>query len=111
AYCCYDLATAADGAGADVLLYDLHPLTLGPDWRSFERTLARGATAAVVAHLYGHPVDLRQAQALADSAGSILIEDAAQGVGARYDGRPLGSFGGMSLLSFGRGKGLTGGGG
>ncbi len=52
-------------------------------------------SAVVVAHLYGHPVDLRQAQALADAAGSILIEDAAQGVGARYDGRPLGSFGGI----------------
>ncbi len=43
AYCCYDLATAADGAGADVLLYDLDPLTLGPDWSSFERTLGRGS--------------------------------------------------------------------
>jgi len=111
AYCCYDLATAADGAAVDVLLYDLDPHTLGPDWNSFESTLNRGASAVVIAHLYGHPVDVHQAQALADSAGSILIEDAAQGVGARYDGHPLGSFGGMAILSFGRGKGLTGGGG
>ena len=111
AYCCYDLATATDGAGVDVLLYDIDPITLGPDWDSFERTLGRGATAVVVAHLYGHPIDLRQAQALADRSGAILIEDAAQGVGARYDNRPLGSFGGLAILSFGRGKGLTGGGG
>ena len=111
AYCCYDLATATDGAGVDVLLYDMDPFTLGPDWDSYERTLGRGATAVVVAHLYGHPVDLRQAQALADRSGAILIEDAAQGVGARYDNRPLGSFGGIAILSFGRGKGLTAGGG
>ncbi|HEY7026822.1 MAG TPA: DegT/DnrJ/EryC1/StrS family aminotransferase [Gemmatimonadales bacterium] len=111
AYCCYDIATAADGAEADVLLYDLDPHTLGPDWDSLERTLAVGPAAVVVAHLYGHPVDIHMAQTRADSAGSLLIEDAAQGIGASYEGQPLGSFGAMSVLSFGRGKGLTGGGG
>jgi dTDP-4-amino-4,6-dideoxygalactose transaminase len=111
AYCCYDLATAADGAGVEVVLYDLDPLNLGPDWESYQRALGRGATALVVAHLYGHPVDLRQAQALANQSGAVLIEDAAQGIGARFDNRPVGSFGGVAILSFGRGKGLTGGGG
>ena len=111
AYCCYDLATAVDGAGVDVVLYDLDPLTLGPDWESYQRALGRGANAVVVAHLYGHPVDLRQAHALANQSGAILIEDAAQGIGARFDNRPVGSFGSMAILSFGRGKGLTGGGG
>jgi dTDP-4-amino-4,6-dideoxygalactose transaminase len=111
AYCCYDLATAADGAGVDVLLYDIDPHTLGPDWNSFQQTIERGATAVIVAHLYGHPIDISQAQAIADRSGAVLIEDAAQGVGARFDNRPVGSFGGVAILSFGRGKGLTGGGG
>jgi perosamine synthetase len=41
----------------------------------------------------------------------VVIEDAAQAVGAELDGRPVGSFGSFGILSFGRGKGLTGGGG
>ena len=39
----------------------------------------------------------------------MLIEDAAQAVGARIDGRPAGAVGRYGVLSFGRGKGVTGG--
>jgi hypothetical protein len=41
--------------------------------------------------------------------GAIAIEDAAQGNHATWHGRPLGSLGPISVLSFGRGKGWTGG--
>ncbi|HET9275331.1 MAG TPA: DegT/DnrJ/EryC1/StrS family aminotransferase, partial [Gemmatimonadales bacterium] len=109
AWCCYDVATAADGAGVRVVLYDLDPSTLSPDLGSLERVLARGASAVVVAHLYGYPVDLRAVRDLADRAGALLIEDAAQGVGGRYEGRPLGVYAPLAVLSFGRGKGRTGG--
>jgi dTDP-4-amino-4,6-dideoxygalactose transaminase len=111
AYCCFDLATAADGAGVPVLLYDLDPHTLGPDWASLERILARGAGAVVVAHLFGVPVDLDRVSEACRKSGSVLIEDAAQGAGARWHDRRLGTVGSLALLSFGRGKGVTGGGG
>lgn len=108
-YSCYDMATAAEGAGARVALYDVDPTTLGPDLDSLSLLRAPGLAAVVVAHLFGHLVDM---SAAADATGdAILIEDAAQGVGGRLDGRPLGSHGSVSVLSFGRGKGLTGGGG
>lgn len=111
AYCCYDVATAAIGAGARVRLYDLDPETLGPDWASLEAALASGVGAVVVVHLYGVPVDVRRAANLARTSGAILIEDAAQGFGGAIDGRPLGAHGSLGVLSFGRGKGITGGGG
>jgi dTDP-4-amino-4,6-dideoxygalactose transaminase len=47
--------------------------------------------------------------AAARKAGATLIEDAAQGVGGTIVGRPLGSHGDFGVLSFGRGKGRTGG--
>jgi perosamine synthetase len=109
AYCCYDVATAADGAGAAVLLYDLDPSTLAPDGDSLRRALSQGAAAVVVAHLYGVPVDLGWVAPLVAEAGAVLIEDAAQGAGAMLGGRPLGSSGSLAVLSFGRGKGITGG--
>jgi dTDP-4-amino-4,6-dideoxygalactose transaminase len=64
-----------------------------------------------VAPLYGIPVDWPDLSARADRHGAMLIEDAAQGHGTLLHGRPLGSLGTVSVLSFGRGKGWTGSGG
>jgi len=109
AYGCYDLATAADGAGSPVVLYDLDPATLAPDAASLGRALERGARAVVLVHLYGVPVDPEPVRAATEAAGALVIEDAAQGAGAAWCGRPLGSFGDLAVLSFGRGKGNTAG--
>lgn len=111
AFSCYDVATAAVGAGVDVVLYDLDPETLAPDPDSLRAALEAGAAAAVIAPLYGIPVDWSRIAELADEYGATLIEDAAQGHGASWHGRPLGSLGPLSVLSFGRGKGWTGSGG
>jgi perosamine synthetase len=111
AFGCFDLASAAVGADADVVAYDLDPSTLSPDPGSLEKVLRSGVDAVVVAHLYGIPIEWEGVAALVASAGTILIEDAAQGHGASLDGRRLGSLGDLSVLSFGRGKGWTGGGG
>jgi dTDP-4-amino-4,6-dideoxygalactose transaminase len=109
AYSCYDIATAAEGAGARVILYDLDPRTLAPDLAHVRAALDHGATAVVVAHLYGCPVDLTEINRLAAQAGAVVIEDAAQAAGATMHHRPLGTRGSLGVFSFGRGKGLTGG--
>jgi dTDP-4-amino-4,6-dideoxygalactose transaminase len=109
AYSCYDVATAADGAAVPVLLYDLDPHMLSPDLDHVRAALHRGARAIVVAHLYGCPIDLAEVSALASDAGAVVIEDAAQAAGATLNGRPAGSQASVAVLSFGRGKGLTGG--
>lgn len=111
AWSCYDLATAADGADAEVILYDLDPATLGPDWNALDRALAQRPAAVVVVHPFGMPVPIAEVRARAAASGAIVIEDAAQAVGAELDGRPAGSHGDFGILSFGRGKGWTGGGG
>lgn len=108
-YACIDLAAAALLAGVRVRLYDLEPTTLGPDLGSLERTLRRGADAVLVAHLYGYPVAMPDVAALAAAYGVPVIEDAAQAAGATLAHRPLGSFGDLAVLSFGRGKGTAGG--
>ncbi len=109
AYACYDVATAAEGAGVSVFLYDIDPGTLGPDLAQVRSALRHGARVIVVAHLYGCPVDLAEINDLASAAGATVIEDAAQAAGARVNGHPAGSQASLSVLSFGRGKGLTGG--
>ena len=109
AYGCYDLATAAIGAGATVRLYDLDAETLEPELRSLERLIDEGASAVVVAHLFGQPAPVDRIAELCRAAERTLIEDAAQEAGGRIADRRLGSFGSLSILSFGRGKGMTGG--
>jgi hypothetical protein len=111
AYNCYDLATAADGADASVVLYDIDPTTLAPDPSSFRRALEYGPSAVVVAHLFGLPVDVMALREDVARAGATLIEDAAQAAGATLRGVPAGAMGSLAVLSFGRGKGISGGGG
>ncbi len=109
AYCCYDIVTALRGTNAEAVFYDLDPATLGPAWDSFAAALDQRPAAVVVAHLHGLPVDMPRVVEDAESAGVTVIEDAAQGSGATLHRRPLGSFGALAVLSFGRGKGVTGG--
>jgi perosamine synthetase len=109
AFSCYDVASAAVGSGARIHLYDMDPATLGPDLDSLRRVLDEGARTVVVAPLYGIPLDWDALVAAADGYGAELVEDAAQGHGATWMGRPLGTLGRLSVVSLGRGKGWTGG--
>ena len=108
AFSCYDVATAGVGFRESVALYDIDPDTLGPDFDSLRRVLEDGARIVVVSPLYGIPVDWKAIEEIAAPFSAVVIEDAAQGHGAAWQSRPLGSFGELSILSFGRGKGWTG---
>jgi perosamine synthetase len=109
AFTCYDVASAAVGAGHPIRLFDLDPATLAPDLESVRSVLEQGARVVVVSPLYGLPVDWDELAHLAAQYGAALIEDAAQGHGASWREQRLGSLGDISVLSFGRGKGWTGG--
>jgi perosamine synthetase len=108
-YGCIDLVAAAIRADVRVRLYDVDPATLSPDLDSIHSALSAGASAVVVAHLYGYAADVPAVASLAASHGAVVIEDAAQSAGGTLGGRALGSFGPLVVLSFGRGKGMTGG--
>jgi len=109
AFSCYDLATAAEGAGVPVVLYDTDPQSLTPDLASLRRALRLGAAVVVVVHLYGCAFDLAEVNHLAAEFGAVVIEDAAQAAGGMVQDRPAGTQSSLAVLSFGRGKGMTGG--
>jgi len=111
AYTCYDMATAAVGAGVAVTFYDIDASTLCPDADGVRRALAYGAGVVVANSLYGFPLDWTWLRRECEAADALLVEDAAQGLGSLWEGREGGSFGDLTVLSFGRGKGWTGGGG
>jgi dTDP-4-amino-4,6-dideoxygalactose transaminase len=109
AFQCFEVASAAVGVGCRIMLYDVDPDTLGPDFESLEAALKLGVRTLVVAPLYGFPIDWETAMSLATAYGARVIEDAAQAHGAEWRNRPVGALGSLSVLSFGRGKGWTGG--
>ena len=63
--------------------------------------------AVMVAHLYGTPAKLDRIQALCEQYGVVLIEDAAESLGATYKGRQTGSFGKYAAISFNGNKIIT----
>ena len=111
AFGCYQVASAAhwvaERRGLRIAFYDIDPATLAPDWPTFDASLA-DAEIAVVVSLFGMPIDWDSAATIATRHGTTIIEDAAQGNGASWHGAPLGAWGGLSILSFGRAKGWTG---
>jgi hypothetical protein len=108
AFSCFDVGSAAVGVDARIAPYDLDPITLAPDLDSLRAAMTSGARVVIVAPLYGVPVDWDAVVRCAEDPGAVVIEDAAQGIGASWRGRPLGTLGRLSVLSFGRGKGWSG---
>lgn len=97
-------------SGAEPVFAEVEPGTLCLDAAAAERAFERGRLAAVVpVHLYGHAAAgwPRLLEAAA-ARGLPVIEDACQAHGARFRGRPLGSFGRAAAFSFYPTKNLGG---
>ncbi|MGQ7480277.1 DegT/DnrJ/EryC1/StrS family aminotransferase [Streptococcus suis] len=62
----------------------------------------------VLVHLYGVPAKIDEIRAICDRHGAVLIEDAAESLGATYKGKQTGTFGQHSVISFNGNKIITG---
>lgn len=86
-------------AGAKPVFADVKPDQLmSPE--SLERALTKRTKAVVPVHLTGKVCDMWQILRTAKKRGLLVVEDAAQAVGAKYHGRPAGSFGRAACFSF-----------
>lgn len=62
----------------------------------------------VIAHLYGTPGKIDELKAICDKHGAVIIEDAAESLGANYKGVQTGTFGEFNAISFNGNKIITG---
>lgn len=62
----------------------------------------------VVAHLYGTPGKINEIRAIAEKHNAVIVEDAAESLGASYRGRQTGTFGDFGCISFNGNKIITG---
>ena len=74
--------------------------TYNMDLRRAAAAITKNTRAVVFVHLYGQMSDPAEIEAFARSHDLILIEDAAQAIGGGFRGRPSGSMGLASALSF-----------
>lgn len=93
-------------AGFDILFCDvrLNDFTLDPGHLESIMQTHDDVSVVMAVHLYGHPADMDVIVNIAHRYGALVIEDAAQSVGASYQGRPCGSLADVSVVSFGRTK-------
>lgn len=62
----------------------------------------------VLAHLYGTPAKMDEIMAIVNKHNAILVEDAAESMGATYNGKQTGTFGKYNTISFNGNKIITG---
>jgi len=109
AYTCFSVPSAILKAGLEVVLCDVEPDTLDFNFQEFESLLNEKVLCVLPTHLFGFAADVRRVKRLCQGKGIIVVEDAAQAMGAKSDGGLIGTVGDIAFFSLGRGKNITSG--
>lgn len=94
--------------GAIPVLVDIHPHDLNIDPSRVEDAVTEKTRAILPVPIFGAPCDMAPLLDIARRYGLQVVTDMAQAWGTLYNGRPIGSFGRMSTLSFYPTKNLPG---
>jgi dTDP-4-amino-4,6-dideoxygalactose transaminase len=99
-------ATSVLAVGAIPVIVDIdESLTIDP--AAIEAAIRPRTRAVIPVHMWGAACDLDAVMAIAKQHDLIVIEDACQGVGGGYKGRPFGSIGHLGCFSFNYFKNMT----
>ena len=99
-YTFFATASAAWRLGAKPVFVDIDPVSFNVSPRHLESLITPATKAILPVHLYGQCADLRAIGAIARRHHLPVIEDAAQAIGAEFEGRRAGSIGEIGCLSF-----------
>lgn len=111
AYTCPAVAKVVLDLGLQPRLVDLAPTTLAYELAPLAAAVSAATLAVIQVQPFGLPLAVQPLLALAHQAGAVVIEDAAQSLGAKLNGKPVGTIGDYGLFSLGPGKPLSTGGG
>jgi dTDP-4-amino-4,6-dideoxygalactose transaminase len=101
-------AGAVTRLGATPVFADILPNTFNIDPADIARRITPATKAIIPVHLFGQSADMDAINAIAADHGLTVIEDAAQAIGATYQGQPIGSLGRIGCISFYPTKNLGG---
>jgi len=94
-------------AGATPVFADIEEETYGLDIDDVEKRITDKTKAVIAVHIYGLPCNIMELRDLVDRHGLLLIEDAAEAIGAETLGVKCGSYGDGAILSFAGNKLIT----
>jgi dTDP-4-amino-4,6-dideoxygalactose transaminase len=100
AYSFFATAGAVVNVGARPVFVDIDPRTYNLDIHKLEAAITPRTKALIVVHLYGQCCDLNAVKAVCDKRQIHLIEDAAQAIGAEWEGHRAGAVGDFGCFSF-----------
>lgn len=107
AYTCPLVALAIARSGLRLRVCDTVPRRFDLDPQDLARLCDADTLCIVPTHLGGHASNMGPVLEVARSAGAFVLEDAAQALGASWQGQPAGGVGDIGFYSLARGKGLT----
>ena len=93
------VANAIRYAGARPVYVDCSADTINMDMAQAEQKITPKTKVLLLQHTFGIPADVETALALARRHGLVVIEDCVHALGARYDGKLVGSFGKAAFFS------------
>ncbi|MGI6119275.1 MAG: DegT/DnrJ/EryC1/StrS family aminotransferase [Desulfosporosinus sp.] len=93
-------AEAIARVGARPVFVDIDPLTLNMDLNQLEDKVTARTKAIIPVHIFGQMLDVERVMEIAARHALLVIEDAAQAIGAEYRGRKAGSIGNAGTFSF-----------
>lgn len=106
-YTCFSVPSAVVRVGLSVRLCDMSPATFDLDFPQLAKVTDSDVLCVLATHLLGIGVDVQRVVDICHPKGIFVVEDVAQAFGGERDGKPFGSVGDVSFLSFGRGKNIT----
>src|SRR5262249_26631256 len=97
---CVPTAAGITASGATLALADVDARSFNMQPAELDRVITPRTRAIVPVHLYGQAADMEAIIDIANRKGIPVIEDAAQGHGAAYEGKKLGTIGRAGCFSF-----------
>ncbi|MFH1380017.1 MAG: DegT/DnrJ/EryC1/StrS family aminotransferase [bacterium] len=86
--------------GAKIVFADIDQKNWCISPQAFERSITNKTKAVVVVDLFGNMPDMQEIKRIAQKHRILIIEDAAEAIGAQYHNQPAGSFGKIGVYSF-----------
>lgn len=108
AFTFFATASAVWRVGAKLVFADIDPNTFNLDPAKVKEKITPNTKAIIPVHLFGQAADMASYKTICSDHDLILIEDAAQSIGARFDGKPVGTIGDIGCFSFYPSKNLGG---